>query len=99
MASEAVRVVARITAKADKADELKAVLLGLIAPTRAEHGCISYQLCQNKSDPCDFVFVEEWTAAGAIEAHMTTAHVGDAFAKAQALLAAPPDIRSYSILR
>jgi quinol monooxygenase YgiN len=98
MASETMRVVARISAKPDKVAELKSVLLSLIGPTRMEKGCISYQLCESKTDAGDFVFVEEWASAAAINAHMTTAHVQEAFAKAQSLLASPPDIRVYSII-
>jgi quinol monooxygenase YgiN len=96
--ADAIQVVARITAKADKVEALKSVLLALVAPTRAEPGCVSYQLCQNRSDPTDFVFVEAWASEAAIDGHMKTAHVGDALAQAQSLLASPPDIRSYTLL-
>jgi len=98
VANESVRVVATITALPDKAEELKAVLLGLITPTRAEAGCISYQLFQNNADAADFVFVEEWTSDAAIDAHMTTTHLQDTLARTQGLLARAPDIRRYSII-
>ena len=98
MATNAIRVVARITAKPDTVEALKSVLLDLVAPTRTEDGCVSYQLCQNRSDPCDFVFVEAWTSDAAIDSHMTTSHVQRALGQAQSLLATAPDIRSYSIL-
>ena len=98
MKSESVRVVATITAQPDKADELKAVLLSLIAPTRAEDGCLSYQLFQNNADADDFVFVEEWASDAAIDAHMTTPHLQDALSRVQSLLAKAPDIRRYSII-
>lgn len=98
MATSAIRVVARITAKPDKVEALKSVLLDLLAPTRSEDGCVSYQLCQNRSNPGDFVFVEAWTSDAAIDRHMTTSHVQHALARAQSLLAGAPDIRSYSII-
>ena len=98
MADETVRVVARITAQPDKIAELKSLLIGLIAPTRGERGCVSYQLCQSKDDPAEFVFIEEWASAQAIDSHMRTPHVQAAFAKAPSLLAKPPDIRNYSII-
>ena len=98
MPSDSLRVVATITAQPDKADELKSILLGLMAPTRAEAGCLSYQLLQNNSDPSDFVFVEEWTSDAAIDEHMTTAHLQDAITQAQSLLAKAPDIRRYSVV-
>lgn len=98
MASNSLRVVATITAQPDKADELKSILLGLLAPTRAEAGCLGYQLLQNNSDPNDFVFVEEWTSDAALDEHMTTTHVQGAIARAQSLFARAPDIRRYSVI-
>ncbi|TNF73803.1 MAG: antibiotic biosynthesis monooxygenase, partial [Acidobacteria bacterium] len=44
MASDTLRVVARLVAKPDKVDELRTLLTGLLEPTRAEPGCISYEL-------------------------------------------------------
>jgi quinol monooxygenase YgiN len=98
MASESVRIVATVTGQPGKAEELKAILLDLIAPTRAEAGCVSYQLLQNNSDPSDFVFVEEWTTDAAIDEHMVTAHLLDVVTRAQPLLAKAPDIRRYSLV-
>jgi len=99
MARKTVRVVARIVAKPDKVEELRSVLLDLVGPTRKETGCISYQLLQNKSDPTDFTFVEEWASDPAIDDHFTTPHVNEALSKAAAsLLASDPDIRRYFII-
>lgn len=96
MATETVRVLAKITAQPDKIEALKSVLADLVAPSRAERGCISYGAYQDSGDPAEFVTVEEWEDDAAVDAHMTTAHVQAAFAKAGALLAKPPDIRRYS---
>jgi len=98
MAGESIRVVARIAAKPDKVEELKSVLLGLVAPTRGEKGCVSYQVCQSRIDAGDFACAEEWSDSSAIDAHMATPHMRDVFVKAQSLLASAPDIRSYSII-
>jgi len=99
MANKTVRVVARITARPEKAGELKALLSGLIDPTRREKGCISSQLLQNRADPADFTFIEEWENDAAIDAHFDTPHVKEALAKAPSLLAREPDIRRYSLIR
>ncbi|HLF96882.1 MAG TPA: putative quinol monooxygenase [Methylococcaceae bacterium] len=98
MASESVRVVARITAQPAKVEELAVILRDLMAETRQEKGCIHYQLLQNKSDPCDFTFVEEWMDDSAIDAHLVTPHVRAAFSKATPLLATNPDIRRYRVV-
>ena len=98
MANKTVRVLARITARPDKIEELRSLLLDLVKETRKEKGCISYQLLQNKADPGDFTFVEEWEDDSVIDTHFTTAHVQDAFSKAASLLAKEPDIRRYDVI-
>ena len=98
MTTETVRVVARITAQPGKVEELKSILLDVVGPTRQDLGCISYQLLQNREDPGDFTFVEEWESDTAIDAHLVTAHVQDALSKAQPLLSVAPDIRRYVII-
>ena len=92
------RVVARITARPDTVAETQALLTGLIAPTRAEDGCISYMLLQNNADLADFTFVEEWESGAALDAHLRTPHLAAALEKIPALLAAAPDIRRYSVV-
>jgi quinol monooxygenase YgiN len=99
MAQNPVRVVARIVAKPDKVEETRALLVSLIAPTRKEPGCVSYQLLQNRADATDFTFVEEWESEAALNAHFTTDHVKAAFAKAPELVAAAPDIRQYAVVQ
>jgi quinol monooxygenase YgiN len=55
-------------------------------------------LLQNNEDPAQFTFVEEWESDAALEAHLKTPHLAAAFLKMPALLAAPPDIRRYSLV-
>lgn len=90
------RVVARLPAKKDKVGEVKTILRGLIGPTRKEKGCITYELLQNKVDPADFTFVEEWESDAALDAHLETDHVRAALIQLPELLAGEPDIRRYS---
>lgn len=98
MAVDTVRVVARITAHVDRVQELESILLRLLQPTRAEEGCIRYELHQSETDAAEFVFLEEWTGSDAILAHMQSAHVQEALSKAATLLAVPPDIRRYHLV-
>lgn len=92
------RVVAHLRAKPDKIEETRNELTGLIEPTRAEAGCIVYELMQNDADPTDFTFVEEWSGNDALDAHLLTEHIQKVVARAGELLAAPPDIRRYKVL-
>lgn len=98
MPENSLRVVARIKALPDKVDELRQVLAGLVAPTRAEAGCLGYELLQNRVDPTDFTFVEEWTDDAALEQHFTTEHFQDASNRLDGLVAEEPDIRTYTLV-
>lgn len=90
------KVILRLAAKPDKVEELKGILEGLVAPTRKEAGCVSYEIFQNCADPCDFTFVEEWASDAALDAHWKAPHVQDALARGVPLLAAQPDDRRYT---
>ena len=51
MANKTVKVLARITARPDKIEELRSLLLDLVKETRKEKGCISYQLTKRLGVP------------------------------------------------
>ena len=96
--SASVHVVARYLAKAGKEDEVKGVLIALIAPSRRELGCYQYDLLRNPGDPRDFCFVERWEDDKTVDQHGATAHVKTATAQVEGLVEVPPDIRRYHIL-
>ena len=93
------RVVARVSARPETVEQVRSILSELVQPTRNESGCVSYELLQNNDDPTDFAFVEEWESDGALDAHMGMPHFLKAVAATEGLLATPPDIRRYSLLR
>ncbi len=98
MLDSGLRVVARIVARPGKIEELGALLRGLIEPTRKEPGCVTYELLQNKTDPTDFTFVEEWRSEADLDAHLQSAHLRHARSKLPELAAADPDIRRYTVV-
>ena len=91
-------VVARIVARAESVAFVRENLIGLLVPTRAEDGCIVYDLFQNDADPADFTFYEEWTNGARLDAHAASAHIASTFARLDGHLAAPPDVRRYTKL-
>lgn len=93
------RVVARIIARPDRVDDVRSLLSELIEPTRKEPGCIVYELLQNKSDPTDFTFVEEWESDDALDYHAVSEHIKNATSRLAGLISAAPDIRKYSLVR
>jgi quinol monooxygenase YgiN len=98
MLESSLRVVARIKAKPDKIDEVRELLSGLIEPTRKEVGCLGYELLQNRKDPTDFTFLEEWESDSAFNLHATTVHIRDISPKLKEITAEAPDIRIYSVV-
>jgi len=92
MAEPTLTVVARITARQDKVEQVKQKLTELIAPTRAEPGCIRYVLHQSIDDECSFLFLEEWTSRTALDEHLAKPHLQAFVAASKELLAKPLDI-------
>ncbi|MEM9029761.1 MAG: putative quinol monooxygenase [Pseudomonadota bacterium] len=68
-------IVAHIHAKADKVELVKAELERLIAITRAEEGCLQYDLHQDNDDPAHFLFYENWESRDLWQAHMNAPHL------------------------
>ena len=67
-------VVAQVVVKGEYLEGVKRELLGLVAPTRGEAGCIEYTLHQDLADPCLFVFYERWESEEHLAAHMASPH-------------------------
>ncbi|MEH1901755.1 MAG: putative quinol monooxygenase [Nostoc sp.] len=98
MTNQTIHVVARFIALPNKVEELKALLLELIEPTRQEAGVIKYELLQNQYDPTDFTFVEEWTSDEALNTHLDSPHLQALPAKLEGLVTAAPDVGRYHLL-
>ena len=74
-------IVADIQAKEESVTLVKAELEKLVGPTRAEKGCIQYDLNQDNDDPTHFLFFELWENRELWQVHMESAHL-KAFADA-----------------
>jgi quinol monooxygenase YgiN len=68
-----VRVIARAIAREGKEDQLKALLQGMLAPTRAEPGCRLYELYES-DDRGRFYFYELWESPAALAQHAASPH-------------------------
>jgi len=69
-----VTVVAKVVAKTESVEIVRLELLGLIAPTRNEEGCIEYRLHRDNRDPAVFIFYETWESEACLATHMESAH-------------------------
>jgi quinol monooxygenase YgiN len=79
-------------AKRGREQELRQVLEGLLAPTRAEDGCINYDLHCNDDDPSEFMFYENWTSRSHLDRHLESPHLSAFKARMDALLDRPLDL-------
>lgn len=68
-------IVAKILAKEEKRELVKSELLKLIPITRAETGCINYDLHQDNENPNLFLFHENWESRELWQKHMNNDHL------------------------
>jgi quinol monooxygenase YgiN len=86
-----VRVIARAVAREGSAAELKTLLRGLVAPTRAEAGCVYYELFESNL-PGVFCFNELWESQAHLDAHAASSHFKEIFGKAKPLFKEPLEV-------
>jgi quinol monooxygenase YgiN len=68
-------MVVEFCAAPGRRDDLRTALLALVEPTRAEDGCLLYDLHEGREDPDVFAFYEIWRDREAHAAHDLTDHV------------------------
>ena len=68
-------IVADITVAPDKIDLVKGELEKLVPLTRAEAGCLQYDLHQDNVDPAHFLFYENWESRELWQDHMASEHI------------------------
>lgn len=90
--SELLTVIARMRAKAGQEARLRQELKGLLAPTRAEAGCVTYDLHESNTEPGLFVFYETWKSGADLAAHFETPHMLALQAKVPELVEGPIDL-------
>ncbi len=68
------KVIAILTARPDKAAALEALLLTMLASSRAEPGNLRYDLWRDPASPGRFILDELYTDADAVAAHRASPH-------------------------
>src|SRR4029078_4655799 len=91
-------IIANLVAKPDKIEETKVLLRALTAATRAEPGCIKYDLHQDDNNPAEFTFYETWADRGEWDKHMETPHTKEAINRAANLFAADIQVRLMTMI-
>ncbi len=90
-----IQVIARHFARPDTVDDVRRILLSLIEPSRAEPGCVKYELLQNADDPTDFTFVETFAGEDALKLHAAAPYIAGLAPKLKELVARPSEVFRY----
>lgn len=70
----ALTLIATIKALPGHAEAVAAGLQRLATASRTEAGCLQYALHRNEVDPDQFVIIEQWRDAEALDQHRETRH-------------------------
>lgn len=99
MGTQPVTVVVRLKAKAGKEAQVRQELLNLLEPTRAEPGCINFDMHESPDDPSLFLFHENWTSEEDLKRHFETPHITRWMELAKTLLTEPLDLTTWLKVR
>ena len=86
-------IVILATAKAipGKVTTLREALMEVATPTRAQKGCIRFDLFQSAQDPHAIIALEHWASKEDHEKHLQGEHVKTLMSRFDGVLAAPPE--------
>lgn len=84
-------------ARPSNREEVIRLAQGMIAPSRAEAGCMSYNFFAETLNPDGFHFFEEWESHEALNAHVATDHFVRYSAEITPYLEKPSEVRIYDV--
>ncbi|MCX6051624.1 MAG: putative quinol monooxygenase [Campylobacterales bacterium] len=61
-------------AKPDGIEMMKKLLSAMVTPSKAEDGCLFYEIFQYENNPQKFMAYESWRDEEALDGHRTSAH-------------------------
>ncbi|OLE53243.1 MAG: antibiotic biosynthesis monooxygenase [Acidobacteria bacterium 13_1_20CM_3_53_8] len=93
-----VTVLARLRARRGMEEQVKRECLALVAPSRAEQGCINYDLHQSADDRTVFIFYENWESHEALERHLESQHSLQFDERTKGMLAEPEEITFWQMI-
>lgn len=85
-------LVVEFYAASGRETELRDRLLALVEPTRAESGCLRYDLHVDEADPAHLAFYEVWASKAHLATHDESTHVKAFVADRDALISKPARI-------
>lgn len=91
-------VVARFRAKPGLEKKVREEILALVAPTRAEAGCLNYDLHQQQEDAALFLLYENWRSRKDLDEHLAMPYLRAFLSRADQILAEPVDIAFWDMV-
>jgi len=92
MANKKVTVLARFKAKKGLEKQALEAIMACVAPTRAEYGCINYDLHVSPDDPSLMFLYENWISKELLDQHLAMPYLMKLKGSADQLFAEPIDI-------
>ncbi len=89
---------ATLEAKEGKEELLKTTLLALVAPSRAEAGCIDYDVHEDPEHKGRFMFYENWASKEDLDKHFQMPYMQTFMAQIEELLARPIDMSFWQMI-
>ena len=96
--SEPLTVVARVRAKTGQETRLHQELQRLVAPTRAEKGCLRYDLHESTTERGWFLLYETWKSEADLQTHLQTPYLKAFFQLVPDLADGPSEITKWTNL-
>jgi quinol monooxygenase YgiN len=86
---------AKFTGKPERRLDLLELAQSMLAPSRAEAGCLSYNFYEQQFGSNEFFFFEEWTDQPTLDVHVQTPHFANFMKHFPDLITGKPSIRVY----
>ena len=99
MSTSKIHCVVDINAKPESVDKVRSVLLKFSEYSRAEDGCLYYNILENINDKCQFTFIEIWSDQEAFDNHLQSDHVQQGSFEINNDVIRPPDIKLYKSMQ
>ncbi|WP_187394947.1 putative quinol monooxygenase [Pigmentiphaga aceris] len=83
-------------AKSGCSDELGELLMTLVTASRAEAGCVAYEVHRANDDGDMWMLYETWESPAHVNKHFQSAHMRDFALASKPLVEGAPDLHSFT---
>ena len=93
-----ITLIATLTARPGKSDQLGQMLGRMVEPSRSEEGCITYNAHRSVADPDVWIMYENWRSKQDLDDHMQLPPFKDFMKLAQDVLAKEVDFNFVTLM-